>query len=877
MDIKIDAPLIGTKLTVPRLKKNLVTRHHLIDRLNSNLGGRDGFNRKLTLLSAPAGYGKSTLAIQWVSELSFPVAWLTLDENDNELARFVSYLGAAVATFDNRFKRSLDGFNPSQQRPALVEVVTILVNEIASLGKPCILVLDDLQFITNQEIIDFIHLLIDYQPPNLHLGIVSREDPHLPISRLRANGELLEIRQVDLSFGIDEVGKLMKSDVGLDLSEEEVRILTKRTEGWAVGLQMAAISMAQAADVGEFIKSFSGSNRFILDYLFDEVLCRLEPEIQQFLLHTSILDSMCCSLCERVTGTEQCHEILAYIERANLFIIPQDEGGVWYRYHALFRDLLSHRLRITNQEVENSLHLRASEWFDLNGYPLQAIQHAIRAEDWERSSKLLISESDQMLRNGEVATLLGLFSRLPETEIVSYPELCLVYVWPLVLIGQLEKAESLLMKIESRPDPSSDFLGRVAAAHAYIARSRGETEATIRYSQQALKNLPADDNSTRGILEINLGIACWHNGQLSDSEEAFLSSIPQVRMSHNQYAEITSSFFLARIKAARGKLQEAYQDYLPLLEINAEIPILALAFLDVGVLQYEWNHLDRFEYFVQRSIELSKKTRAGEFQIGGHTQFARALLIQNKKGEAIRELNKIDHLMQEFQVGPQTIARNAALHAELALSEGDLTGANKWMEKAGSHANAHNFYPFLGLVQAKVLIAEGNLKQARLYLEGCIKMAEQNGWEYGKLAAQLQLVTIMESSFAACELLKLIILQSEPQSFIQSFVKTGVPLLPLIQEVARQGVAPEYAGKIMQAIDQNSGISIVNDSLVEPLSDREMEVLNLVAAGMTNRQIADHMIVSVGTVKTHVHHIYGKLEVLNRAQAIRRARELHLL
>lgn len=869
--------LLSTKLRVPRLKEDLIFRSHLIDRLNTNLVGSAGFNRKLTLISAPAGYGKSTLAIQWLSQLNLPAAWLSLDENDNDLARFASYLGASITIIDTRVEIKLDGLIRSQQRPALVEFVTLFVNNIINLGQSCLLVLDDLQFITNQELHDFLSLFIDYQPLNLHLVIVSREDPALPISRLRANGELLEIRQADLSFSIEEVSKFIKSDAGLNLSEEEIRILTERTEGWAVGLQMAAISMGQVVDVAEFIKSFSGSNRFILDYLFDEVLGRLDSDVQKFLLDTSILDNLCCSLCEAVTETNQCYGILRYIERANLFIISQDEQGVWYRYHTLFRDLLSHRLRITRPEVEKSLHLRASNWFELNGYPFQAIQHAIRAEDWEHSSQLMLIESNQMLRNGEVSTLLGLFSRLPEPEIISRPELCLDYVWPLILIGQLEKAESLLKQVESLADQPPDFLGKVSAAYAYIARSRGDTEETIKYSQQALKNMPADDDSTRSIIELNLGIACWHNGQLSESEEAFISSFQQARKSQNQYAEITSSFFLARIKASRGKLYEAYQDYLPLLEIPAEIPILALAFLDAGILHYEWNNLDQFEYFLQRSIELSKRTRAGEFQIGGHTQLARILLYQNKKIEATRELNKADHLIMEYQVGPHTLARNAALHVEFALLEGDLPGAIKWLDKAGDRANAHNFYPFLGLVRAKVLIAEGNLQQARLYLEKCIKNADKASWVYGKLAAQLQLVTIIEPSQAAFELLKSVILRVESQSFIQSFVEIGLPLLPLIRDAVCQGVAPEYAGKIMQAIESNRGISTASNSLVEALSGREIEVLRLVAAGMTNRQIADHMIVSLGTVKTHVHHIYGKLDVLNRAQAIRRARELQLI
>ena len=849
-----------------------------MDLLDADLWFGESFARKLTLVSAPAGYGKTTLVAEWLRTQEHAVTWLSLDENDDDPARFMGYLMAALAQVDPQFGGTLRAMLGTPQPPPQDIIATTLVNEIGEISTPFSLVLDDFQFLQNPAIHQQLNFILDYQPENMHLVITTREDPPVPLSRLRASKQVVEVRQTDLSFTLEEVSRFLHSVVGISLSQEDAAALARRTEGWAVGLQMAAISMRDANDVRGFVRSFTGSNRYILDYLFEEVLKGQPGDVQEFLLKTSILERLSAPLCEALTERKDSQEMLRRIESANLFLQPLDESHTWFRTHRLFADLLRHRLRMDGEVPVSQLHARASQWLDTNGSPADAVRHALLAEDWDRSENLLIRETGPMLNRGEVNTVLNWYRMLPEAELLSRPDLCLPYCWPLVLIGQLEKTEQVLACAQKKVDPSPEFSGEIAAIEAFIARSRGDTGKSITTSQRALSLLPDENLALRGILAVNLGIAYWHSGQLKETRNVLDEHLGIYSTTGNLYAEATARVFLNRALAAQGQLQRAFRGYQAMIKMGDQIPIMALAYLDLAALHYEWDDMDASRGYLERSIVISERTRNGEFQVAGHNQTASHGLASGNLNEAVNALRRADRLLQEHTVTPLTRARNAAVHVQLALALGNLSEAQMWAQRAGAGADVHPFYPFLGLTPARMHVAQNNKTEALAYLNDRYEVASKAGWVYGEVAIGVMQSLACTRSEDALDYLIPALNLGHSEGFIRSFADAGEVLVPLLREAVLRGISPDYVQKIMSAMVKQPQMMMVDaPPLVEPLSERELQVLRLVAAGLSNREIADQLIISLGTVKSHVHNIYGKLGVRNRAQAIARARELKLL
>jgi LuxR family maltose regulon positive regulatory protein len=892
----MDEQLLKTKLVTPLTRSGLVARPRLIKRLNLDLKRADGFGRKLTLVCAPAGFGKTTLVGEWLRSGEHTNTWLTLDENDNDPSKFLTYLLGAFRQVKRGFGSTLQEMLDAPQPPAAGLIMTALVNEIVAVSKPFILALDDYHLIQLPAIHQQIGFLVEYMPANLHLVIVTREDPPLPLSNLRAQRQLLEVRQNDLIFTIDEVGDFLITVEGLDLSAEDIAALAQRTEGWAAGLQLAALamqgtlSMQGAEDVSGFVRSFTGSNRYILDYLFEEVFNKQSPEIQDFLLKTAVLDRFCAPLCgfmlaDKDEGIEETGRIsstnyqqtLEHLEHANLFLIPLDDHREWYRYHSLFADLLRHRLRLVENIPVQSLHLKAFQWFEHNDYPTEAVQHALQAAAWDSAAQLIEREYEGMLKRGQLVTLLSWLQRFPKEEVFARPRLSLNYCWPLVLSGQTDQAEAVLAQIEPNLPDTPVFRGDCAALRAFIARSRGDHEGTVAASKEALSFLPENEISLRSVLAVNLAIAHWHNGQLQEAEGVLREVREHYAGTDNRYAQVTGLVFENRVLAAQGHLRRAHQAYQPLVEMGGGIPIQALVYMDLGALHYEWNDLENGARFFRESIAVSERTHNGEFQISGYTQMARLQLASGEIGEAVKAVQRAQHLLQEHTVTPLNRARNAAFQVQLALAQGDIPGAKAMAEQAGQNADVHPFYPFLGLTPARLLLAQDQMSAARSTLNDRFEKASQAGWGYGLLAIRVLRALAAEDMQVALDDLIPALRQAQADGYIRTFVDAGQPLVPLLREAARQGVTPEYVGEILAAMGE-SVVPMEQDggALVEALSERELEVMRLVAAGLSNREIADQLVLSLGTVKTHIHHIYGKLEVRNRAQAIARARELKL-
>jgi LuxR family maltose regulon positive regulatory protein len=685
---------------------------------------------------------------------------------------------------------------------------------------------------------------------------------------------------------MDEVRAFLVTVEKLELSSRDITALAQRTEGWAAGLQLAALSMQGSEDLPGFVRSFTGSNRYILDYLFEQVLNKQPDYIQDFLLRTAILDRFCAPLCDFLIEEGQLgitqpfppsHEILEYLEHANLFLIPLDDHREWFRYHSLFADLLRHRLRLDKDIDASSLHLKASQWFEHEDYLREAVTHVLQASEWTRAADLIMREYDGLLKRGQLTTLLNWFKQFPTEVLHADPRLCLSYSWPLVLSGDPDQAEDLLVIAEGIGHAGPTVNGETAALRAFIARSRGDDKETIRASEIALAELPEREHSMRAVLAVNLMIAYWHNGQLFEMESALRESQQQAADTGNLYAQLTSQVFENRLLAARCQLYQAFQAYQPLVELGGDNPILALAYMDFGALYYEWNDFESSAEFLKKSIVLSERTRNAEFQISGHAQMARLMLAGGDIGSAVQQIRKSQHLLQEHTVTPINRARCAALQVQLALAQGDLPGATGLAGEAGENADIHPFYPFLGLTPARLFLAQANREAALDFLTDCYQRALQAGWSYALLEIAVLRALATQRMDDAMDILLPALQQGQEQGCIRTFADAGQPLVPLLRQAALCGIAPEYLGQILSALgEQLKETSRGDQALLEPLSERELQVMRLVVAGLSNRQIADQLVLSLGTVKTHIHHIYGKLDVRNRAQAIARVRELHL-
>lgn len=871
--------LLRTKLNIPILSSKRVDRPQLLERLQTGLlqGGR--FNRKATLVSAPAGYGKTSLAVEWLLGRELAVAWLSLDKGDNDPARFLTYLLAALQDVSPKIGAAAGAMLKAPQPPPHDVLLTALLNEVGDLQEPFFLVFDDYHLIDTPAIHQNINFIIQHLPAQLHIVLLTRVDPPLPLHRLRAQNLMIEIRQGDLRFIPDQTTGFLRQIMGLELEDEEISALERRTEGWVTGLQLAALSMRTTPDIKAFIREFTGSNRYILDYLFEEVFKQQTPENQEFLLKSSILRRLCGPLCDAVIGRHDSQALLENIEAQNLFIIPLDQKRRWYRFHHLFNDLLRHRLSHELGSVIDDLHRRASRWFADHDLPDEAIQHALAASDLELAAQLLTAHTDDLLKLGEVVTLMNWFGHFPQEFLRSRPRLCYEYSWPLLLTGQTDQASEYLSIAEAAAHDDEKFMGNIYTAQAYLARAKGDARQTIMLSEKALRLMPESQRAARASLGVNLAILYWHAGQMAETEKVALNTQKEAQDSGNMYALLAATIFLARAKAVRGELQAAAAICRQIVEPAGSTPLAALIYQDLATLHYEWNELGQAADYAKRALEISDHSGNIEFQVASHICLASIYQAQGKPGAAIELLEKSQRRLPDESMPEPSHTRRAACLAEIALAQGNLDFAAKFALAAGQDISAHSYYRFMGLTHARLLLAQGQKNAAAQYLADCDKIATQAGWGYAQVAISiLQCLTASERR-QALDFLCLALERGATGGFVRSYLDAGTDLVPLLKEAARQGIQPEFSGRILTAFGAAlDPVSTPDDSgLVEALSEREMEVLRLVAAGRSNRQIAEQLVLSLGTVKSHVHNIYGKLGVGNRTQAVAKARTAGLL
>jgi LuxR family maltose regulon positive regulatory protein len=896
----------------------------LIERLNAGLEDR------LTLISAPAGYGKTTLVAEWLSDLRLPiddfrliegegqsenrksgsapsgkqvsptgdrVAWLSLDEADNDPRRFLVYLLASLKKVQEEIGRSVEAMLRSAQPPPDEAILTALVNDIASVRQPFVLVLDDYHVIHSLPIHRQLNFIIDHQPSQMHVLILTREDPPMPLPRFRARRQMLEIRQEDLRFTLQECADFLNQVMGLNLPPEDIAALEQRTEGWIAGLQLAALSMRGRNDRQGFIQAFTGSSHYVLDYLIEEVLKQQPAEVQEFLLETSILDRLSGPLCDAVSGRTDSRSLLENLEHANLFIIPLDQSYTWYRYHRLFAELLRQRLQTTGTISEKELHIRASQWCVKEELVPEAIQHALAACDWDRAAELIQEYSVSLLRRGELGTLLGWMKALPEKVIRSHPQLCRDYGWVLTLTGQLEAAKAPLDCAEKALQGEDERLGQVLVAQAYLARARGEYMQAIVLSKKALALIAESDILSRGLVTFTLGFAHFNAGQLAEAEQALLEASQLARASGNDFTRLTALGLLGAIQMNQGRLRRAAESCRQALQEAGDSPMAAQVQEFLALILYEQNDLEETGALLAQALNASRYLGNRAIQMEILRAMAWLKQAQGDPAAALEELDALHQVAQESDSAPGR-ALAAACHAAIAMAQGNLASAEHWTRQMAEGIDPAVAGLQYGLAQARLQVAQGKQAQAGETLAGLYEAVSRAGLVSSMIEVRALQAMAATTPANAFHYLEEALKQAQPEGFIRTFVDKGEPMGLLIadyrlqiEERARPASeeSPDrmsaYTAQLLAAFSKPTKAlapqpTIKNqpsEILLEPLSERELEILRLLAIGLSNQAIAERLVISVGTAKSHVHHILEKMGSDSRMQAVARARELGLV
>jgi LuxR family maltose regulon positive regulatory protein len=915
----VPSPPLTTKLNAPQPPVQLVSRPHLVERL------QQAMERPLTLVAAPAGFGKTTLLSSWIVHAALPVVWLSLEQDDDDLTRFWSYVFTAHARLHpglGTSALSLLQVSPPAPLPPIESVLSVWINELATLPQEMAFVLDDYHLITAPAIHRSVTYLIDHLPPHLHLVLVTRADPPLPLARLRARRQMTEIRVADLRFSSEEVKAFLTRELRQDLSAEQIATLEARTEGWVAGLQLAALAMQGRTDLAGFLQAFSGSHRYIIDYLVEEVLARQSEPVQTFLLQTAILERLCGPLCEAVMGVARepggeasGQAMLEQVEQANLFLIPLDDERRWYRYHQLFAEALRHRLQRSQPDLVPDLHRRASAWYEQRGLTRDAIHHALTAADFELAASLIENMAEITAKRGELATLRTWLEALPAELIRSRVELGLWQAWLLTLSGQYDSAEQLLQDLEPKLRTSTtgselpttigsierpqldatrrgliEYAGRAAAIRAFIAYRRGDIPGTIDLALQALEQLPFDQ-SFRGLVAWYLGMAYQYRGDQAKGAIALTEAKTSSMAAGNSYVAFMATYELAQMQVRQGYLHQADQSYLQALELGEErgahLAATGPACVGRGDLQREWNHLDQASDLLQAGMAQCQQTGNISILLMGHIMLTRVKQAQGDAAGADLLIGKIPHILRSSRRSPLEEAYCSAWHARLALAQGDLTRAARWVKdrQLGVDDELSTQREIEYLILARVLIMQHRPHEALPLLRRLLLLAEREG----RVSSALEVMVLQAlasqavgDEAKAIERLSRALFLAEPEGYMRLFVDEGAPMLSLLRQARQRGLVPDYVAALLSAFDtQTAAASPAQSShplvLLEPLTERELEVLRLLAAGLSNAAIAQELVITVGTVKRHANSIYGKLGVQSRSQAIARAHTMHLL
>jgi LuxR family maltose regulon positive regulatory protein len=864
----------------------------------------------LTLISAPAGFGKTTLVSDWITSLTptpLPwgegtdarAAWLSLDEGDNDPARFISYLVKALQTIQAGVGEGLLAALQSPQPLQIEVILTSLLNEISTISRHFLLILDDYHLIDSQPVDQSLAFLIEHQPPQMHLLIATREDPSLPLARLRARGQLTELRAADLRFTPAEAAEFLNQVMGLNLSSEDIAALEARTEGWIAGLQLAALalqglfappgatSMQTHQDAGSFIQSFTGSHRFVMDYLLEEVLHQQPENIQTFLLRTAILERMCGPLCDAILLDPSIpgQATLEYLERTNLFTIPQDNERRWYRYHHLFGDLLRKQLgQSLSPEGIAQLHILASEWFENNDLMLDAFRHATAASDVERAVRLMESRKMPLHLRGTATTILAWLKSLPKNLLDARPLLWWKQAALMLEIGQtvgveekLQAAESSLDAAGAPGDANRDLIGKIALARATLALNQFDIETILAQARRALEFLDPDNLSYRFTATLTLGFAYYLNEDLAEAGRAYAEALTLAQADGDIVNTTLATFRLAQIQSHRNQLPQAAETYQQVLGLLSEYSPTnaAVAYVSLANINYGWNNLKAAEKYLEQGSQLAQQyEHVVDRLVLIDLYLARLKLAQGDVSDAESMVSQAERIAQQKNISIR-LQSLAYIKAWIHLRQGNLSAVTQLAQQYD-----------LPLMQVRVLIAQGNLSAALEMVEPLRQRVEATGWAdrlLDVMAVQSVVLYAHGEKAKALELLGEVLARAEPAGIIRLFLDDGDPMAELLSAAAAQGIRPGYVNKLLAAfaaepkVDRPASSIPSHPALADPLSPRELDVLRLIADGLSNQEICQRLFLALDTVKGHNRRIFDKLQVQRRTEAIARARELGLI
>jgi LuxR family maltose regulon positive regulatory protein len=906
--------LLLTKVSLPILRNIVLPREKVLRQLREGVQNR----HLLTLVSAPAGYGKTTTIRMWVENAGDPVAWVSLEKSDNDLRQFLTYVLAALQQTEDDLGQAALEVVENVQEINLQQILGLLVNDLYGLDQPVILVLEDYHLIENEKIDQFIELLLSQTVAKLHLVITTREDPNLPLNRLRVRNQLTEIRARDLSFSLNEANEFFSHVMGVHLPKREMEILESRTEGWAAGLQLAALSVKESVDKTKFVEAFGGTHRHVLDYLIEEVLKSQTEEIKEFLRQTSILDQLSPLLCEAVTGQKASGKYLQYLENNNLFLIALDEERTWYRFHALFAELLKNQLLQAEPERVDELHERAADWYEKNGFIQKAVEHAFQVSNLNKAFALIESHAIPMLYQGEVNTVIGWFDRLPESLMQNAPMMFISKAWALALMyhqPRMEEIEQAAQSAEYALDLSNAdqalrnlVAGHIASIQAYLMQSvisaGEEPSKLIATSQRAQELLPENEKGIRSVNALNIGYGYMRLGDLPSAEKAYKQVVEDGVAGGNWYAAIYGQMGLMSIKINKGELKETLQ----LCEVNIvrfnrflagqRFPPIGELYSVQGSILLEQNWLAEAEQVLTQGLSLVHLTRENQARLRCYSALSRLRFAQ---GDWLGMLENIRVLEESW---PQVAFYAQALRHRLSTREPSanqtsIDAARSWVTQMDRFEDLPDvasvdpvseiyFHARLNVAHILTRLKARNPKDVSLLdvhnqLARYEKLAETHGllgWLIEIWIVRALMYQVEGKAQDAKRMLQAALSEAATRGYFRIFLDEGDLMSSLLESLLPRLKDKDLCAFVERLLDAMPGESARSKTKMvdeQTLSDRELEVLRLLAAGQSYKEIGQKLFLSLNTVQFHVKSIYRKLLVNKRVQAIEKAQEMGLI
>lgn len=904
--------LLQTKLYVPRLKPGLVSRPHLLEKLDRLR------ERKLALISAPAGFGKSTLLSEWIEHQEeqqppLEVAWLSLDSNDNDPARFMTYVVAALQKVNASFGEEALPFLQAFQIASIEAIWEVLAAQIVSGTCQIVLVLDDYHVIDAPIIHEGIAFILEQMPACMHLVISTRADPPVPLSRLRVRGELVELRAADLRFSAEETGEFLDLWVGQKLSPSDQLELKERTEGWIAGLQLAALALQGLVEkapgdedrLSAFVQRLSGSTRYIMDYLVEEVLQHLPEDTRSFLLQTSILERLTAPLCDAVTGRSDSQWLLEALEKTNNFLFALDDERGWYRYHHLFASLLHTFLQNDQPEGIPELHEKASAWYESQGLVMEAIQHALKVPDLDQATRLMEKAALTSLMNGEAIAVQKWSAWISEEHAQQRPFLCVWFAMAFLISDKVEPAERYLSLVRQdnsiHSPPATELHGHFKAACSMLAYLKGDYENAIRFADEALEKLPPEQTYLRGGAAFTSGVAHEKTGEEQAAFEAFQEARQISHAFGNRTAEVSALKKLGDLHLRRGQLHQAdlaYRQALQLVSIREGqyLPVAGLTVSAMALLLYEWDRLEEAEDYSLQGVELARRLGSSYALLMNLQNLASIRWIHGDRESALQLRQETEQILLGSPLLPSFEAQVSIQQVRMYLRMGDTQAAARWARaREQDRKPGHGYYDELvTILEARGSIAQEKAQEA---IEG-LKRALPQARAAGRWGVVIELLVLQALALAmqrqvhpAVAALEESLRLAEPEGYTRMFLDEGEPMARLLRMAYRskakgarvyeagllEKLAPAAAPALPGLPKMPASRPDEHSVLIDPLTERELEILQMILDGYSNQEIGEKLFVTLGTVKAHISHIYSKLDVRSRAQAIKKADQLGLL